>query len=35
VFFALARQRLTCCLQCFLRAPTAYEHPNFFTKWRI
>ncbi len=27
VFFALARQRLICRLQCFLRAPTAYEHP--------
>ena len=26
VFFALARQRLICRLQCFLRAPTAYEH---------
>jgi hypothetical protein len=22
------KQRLTCCLQCFLRAPMAYEHPD-------
>ena len=27
-FFALVRQRLTCCLQCFLRAPSEYERPQ-------
>ena len=28
-YFCTTRQRLTCRLPCFLRASTAYEHPNY------